>query len=486
MTNTLKSKLDTTGLLEPQIAHAMKLLDSLYLNGIACDLSETGTGKTYAACWVAKQFNAPLVVICPKSVIPTWEKILTKFGVKATIMTNFEKVMRGGTPWVKYREPQPQLDPKTGQPIVDPKTGKVKLTEDRWRYQLVEAKLPAGCLVILDEAHKCKGTTSLNAGLMIALKRQGYKVLTLSATQATNPMEMRAFGYATNLHDLYSWKKWCLEHGAEEVGRWGAMTFDSDSEQAMAKMTDCHESLFDIQQMSSRLTREQMGALFPENQVVAEAFDLGSNDPKIQAVYEQMEYEIARLEEGTENYSSHVFAEIMKARRKAEMLKVPLFHDMFEDLYDERKSVVVFLNFTESIIALGDRLTKQKRFKNKIGYVYGEISFKQRWADIDAFNADKKRGLICNLKAGGASLSFHDLIGKYPRASLINPSFSAIDMLQALGRIHRQGGLTKCYQRLVFAANTIEEQACNRVQGRCNNLSCLVDGDLTAGFRIFH
>lgn len=476
--------IDTTGLLDPQKPHAIKLLDSLYLNGIACDLSETGTGKTYTAAWIAKQFNAPLVVICPKSVKPEWEKVLAKFGVKADILTNFEKLMRGGTPWVKFRDPKPIIDPKTGKPIIDSKTGKVKM-EDHWRYQLVECHLPIGCLVVLDESHKCKGTTSLNAGLMIALKRQGYKVLTLSATQATNPLEMRAFGYAANLHNLYHWKQWCVDHGAEEIGRWGALTYDIDSKEAQAKMLDCHENLFLTQSMASRLTRDEMGSLFPENQVIAEAYDLGSNDPKIRAVYDEMEEEIAKMEEQTENYSAHVFAEIMKARRRAEMLKVPLFEEMFEDLWDERKSVVVFMNFTESIQALYDRLNKQNKFKDKLGLLIGELSFKQRWKDIEDFQADRKRGLIANLKCGGASLNLHDLNGKYARATLINPSFSAIDMLQALGRIHRQGAKTKCYQRLIYAANTIEERACRRVQGRLNNLSCLNDGDLSEGFMLF-
>lgn len=471
----ISTTLDTTGLLEPQIPHAIKLLNSLYLNGVACDLSETGTGKTYSASWIAKQFNAPLVVICPKSVMPTWTKVLGGFGVVPTVLINFEKLMRGGTPFVKFRKP-----------AVDPKTGKVKENEEKYRYQLIECHLPPGCLVILDESHKCKGTTSLNAGLMIALKRQGYKVLMLSATQATNPIEMRAFGFATNLHDLYHWKNWCLDNGAQEVGRWGAISFDSEDEESLKKMKGCHTNLFDIQHMAGRLTRDEMGTLFPENQVIAEAYDLGSNDPKIRAVYDEMEDEIAKLEEQTENYSAHVFAEIMRARRRAEMLKIPLFHEMFEDLYDESKSVVVFLNFTESIEALGLKLKQNNKFNNKIGFFYGEYPFKQRWADVALFNEDKKRGLICNLKAGGASLSFHDLIGKHPRATLINPSFSAVDVYQALGRIPRANGLTKCYQRLVFAANCIEERACNRVQTRLNNLSCLNDGDLTAGFKLFH
>lgn len=468
----IDSTLDTTSLLSPQIPHAFRLLDSIYLNGIACDLSETGCGKSYVAAWIAKQYNGPIVLICPKSVIPTWKKIFDQFGVTDAILTNYEKVMRGGTPYVSYREQT--IDPTTKRKKEDP------------RYTLVTVNLPTGCLVILDESHKCKGTSSLNAGLMIALKRQGYKVLTLSATQATNPLEMKAFGFATNLHNLQHWKSWCLDHGAEKVGRWGAMTFDNENEQAQKKMTVAHENLFDIQGISSRLTRQEMGSLFPDNQVVADAFDLGSNESKIQSVYDEMEYEIAQLEEHTENYSSHVFAEIMKARRKAEFLKIPLFQEMTEDLYDEKKSVVVFLNFTESITALLERLNKQKRFKNKIGLVYGEQSFKSRWKDIDDFNCDKIRILICNLKAGGASLSFHDLIGKYARASLISPSFSAVDMIQALGRIHRQGAKTPCFQRIVFAAGCIEERACHKVQARLNNLSCLVDGDLTAGFHIFN
>ncbi len=467
----INTTLDTTGLLEPQIPHVLKLLDSLYLNGVACDLSETGTGKTYSASWIAKQYNAPVVVICPKSVIPTWTKVLGLFGVSATILTNYEKLMRGGTPWVKYRDL-----------MIDLRTGKKK---DESRCNLVTCNFPTGCLVILDESHRCKGITSLNAGLMMALKRQGYNVLLLSATQATNPLEMRAFGYAANLHDLYHWKRWCLNQGAKDMYGGKYMIFNSEDEEAQKKMAVCHNNLFNIQHIASRLTRDQMGSLFPENEVVAESYDLGANDPKIRAVYDEMEEEIAKLDEQTENYAAHVFAEIIKARRKAEMLKIPLFQEMFEDLYDEGKSVVVFLNFTESIIALATRLQDQAKFKNKLGFIYGEQSFKERWKDVEDFQADIKRGLICNLKAGGVCLSFHDLIGKHARASLLSPSFSAVDMLQALGRIHRQGGLTKCYQRIVFAANCIEERACRKVQARLNNLSCLVDGDLTEGFKLF-
>jgi hypothetical protein len=134
MTNSL---LDTTGLLPPQVPHALKLLNSIYLNGIACDLSETGVGKTYTASWIAKQYNAPIVVICPKSVMPEWNRILKIFGVKPSVMVNFEKIMRGNTPYVKYTEPP-----------IDPKTGKKKETA---RCHLIEVIVQKSCNVGVPE-----------------------------------------------------------------------------------------------------------------------------------------------------------------------------------------------------------------------------------------------------------------------------------------------------------------------------------------------
>jgi hypothetical protein len=74
--------LDFTGLLEPQKPHALKLLNSLYLNDIACDCSETGCGKTFSSAWIAKHLGVPVVVICPLSAVETWQKVLPLYDVK--------------------------------------------------------------------------------------------------------------------------------------------------------------------------------------------------------------------------------------------------------------------------------------------------------------------------------------------------------------------------------------------------------------------
>ena len=93
--------------------------------------------------------------------------------------------------------------------------------------------------------------------------------------------------------------------------------------------------------------------------------------------------------------------------------------------------------------------------------------------------------MLVNLAAGNAGISLHDLTGKFPRGSIVFPSFSAINLVQALGRIHRAEGKTTCIQKIVFAADTIEERCCQRVQAKLDNLDMLNDGDLIGDIKIW-
>lgn len=455
--------IDTTGLLPPQVKHVQKLVDSLYLNRFAVDMSETGTGKTYAAAAVVRELNRPFAVICPKSVIHQWSGILKGFNLKAVTIINYEKLVRGNTPWLKWKKGQ--QDP-------------LRPFDEKAKREIPVFTFPQDTLIVIDEGHKCKGTDTSNSWMMVAAKLQNYRVLVSSATVATTPLEMKAFGFLTNLHSLHNFTDFCRVHGAEWVGRWGALSFNLASEAARKSMLALNEYLFDTSKCSSRMKVADFGNLFPESHIVAEAFDLGSNEPKIQKVYDEMEYELAKLEEKSENYSEHIFAIMMEARRKAELCKVPLFVEMAEDLYDEGKSVVLFVNFTDTVAAVVKRLNKISKFKNQVGFIVGGQNEKERVADITAFQADSKRVMVVNIAAGGTGVSLHDLNGQYPRASIISPNWSAYNMRQALGRVWRQGGKTKSYQRIVYAAKCIEEQICHRVQFKLQCLDTLNDGDL--------
>ena len=466
---------DTTGLLQPQFGHAEHLSKSLTDNGISWDGSATGTGKTYSACAIIRDQKRKFVVVCPKLAIPEWKRVMAMFGITPEFIINFEKLARGNTPHYK-RISQAKYQRKYN---VD---NDVEIPE----FLRAEWKIPADWLIVIDESHKCKGVDSLNSGLLFNIKTQGLKAHLMSATQATTPLDMRAFGYAMDLHsknpnelfELREFKKFCEEAGAEWVGKWGAQYFDSGKPESMAKLAKIREYLFDFKKVGARLTRKDMGDIFPATQVVAEAYDMGTASDKIQAVYDEMEMELDLLEERCESYKDHVLAIITKARRHTEMLKVPTIVEMVSDYNTEGRSAVIFVNYQDTIDAIVARLGKE--FDPKlIGQISGAVSFKQRLDDIRAFQGDKKHFMVANLAAGGQCINLHDILGGRPRSSIINPSYSAISVLQSAGRIDRAYAQSDVYQRFLYAARTIEEAVCHRFNDKNCFITALNDGTLT-------
>ena len=452
--------LNFDGLLEPQKIHSTKLLNSLHLNGFAFDASPTGTGKTYCASWIAKNYGSSVVVICPKSVQKNWFDTLKSFGIDNPIVMTFERLVRGNTDYYTYDM-------------------SVYLNRTNWWKSLgITVNFPNNSLVILDEVHKCKGQKSLSGECLVAIKNAGHKLLMLSASAATNVTEMKAFGYATLLHSGYGFYDFCKDNGVA-FNRFGLGTWDANLQKCKEGMVRIHNTLFNTLGCANRMNRKDFGNIFPDNQVIADGFDLGSNTAKLQSVYNDMEYELMNLDESSMEYSEHHFAIIMKARRQSEILKVPAMVSWIEDMYDEGVSPVVFINFRETLEAIEKRLDNSK-YSGKIAKIVGGQTQKQRDNEIEQFQSDIKRICLVMVAAGSASVSLHDLNGNYPRHTLINPSYSAINTLQALGRCHRANGKTPVVQRFFFANGVeIEEKMRKRVNLRLTNLDSLNDGDLS-------
>ena len=452
--------LNFNGLLEPQKIHSTKLLNSLHMNGFAFDASPTGTGKTYCASWIAKNYGSSVVVICPKSVQKNWFDTLKSFGIDNPIVMTFERLVRGNTNYYTYDM-------------------SVYLNRTNWWKSLgITVNFPNNSLVILDEVHKCKGQKSLSGECLVAIKNAGHKLLMLSASAATNVTEMKAFGYVTLLHSGYGFYDFCKDNGVA-FNRFGLGTWDANLQKCKEGMVRIHNTLFNTLGCANRMNRKDFGNIFPDNQVIADGFDLGSNTAKLQSVYNEMEYELMNLDESSMEYSEHHFAIIMKARRQSELLKVPAMVSWIEDMYDEGVSPVVFINFRETLEAIEKRLDSAK-YSGKIAKIVGGQTQKQRDNEIEQFQSDTKRICLVMVAAGSASVSLHDLNGNYPRSTLINPSYSAINTLQALGRCHRANGKTPVIQRFFFANGVeIEEKMRKRVNLRLTNLDSLNDGDLS-------
>jgi superfamily II DNA or RNA helicase len=193
---------------------------------------------------------------------------------------------------------------------------------------------------------------------------------------------------------------------------------------------------------------------------------------KINEIHKEMERELKKLAQLLKRDAKSELVAKLRARQQTELTKVPLFIDMIEEGIENGMSVVVFVNFTETINALSKRLKTKCIFDGKVGD-------KARQKSLDDFQADKERVILVNIQSGGAGLSLHDLSGKYPRLALISPSYSAVHMRQATGRVWRDDAKSKSFQKIVFVAGTVEEGVCDNVNRKLKNLDILNDGDLS-------
>lgn len=465
---------DVTGLIGPQPAHTIRLAEALELIKRSWDNSPTGTGKTYVALALARYLNKPFVVICPKVAIPQWKALVDEWKLTplCKLIINHEKLSRGNTPYYKH------ISPTAYRQLHNiPETMEVP------EFLRAHFKFPADWFVIVDECHKCRGVETLCAGLLFNLRRQNYLHHSMSATQATTPGDMRAFGFDMDLHDgsMKDFKRFQIEAGGQWVGKWGAIYFDSENPECVAKLQKVRSRLFDEMKVGSRMKRSDFAGIFPPSQVVAEAYDMGPASDAIQAAYDEMEVELLKLEEQCKDYREHILAIITKARRTAEMLKVPTMVEMAADFKDEGRSTVIFVNYTETILALRARLIKEFG-KDSVGIICGETSiqpYKERLQSIADFQADKIIFEVANIGAGGQCINLHNVLGKRSRSSVINPSYSAVSVLQSAGRIDRAYAQGDVYQRFLLAARTIEEHVARRFHDKNRFITALNDGTLT-------
>lgn len=437
---------DESGLREWQIPASAQIAASVRKHGAAIDGSDTGTGKTYASIGAARELGMKVAVVCPKAVIDSWKRCITDhFKMEYEFVLNYEALKNNKHPQVK----------------------KVRIkgtTTDEFKWDL-----PKNTLIIYDESHRLKGKGTINSKIAKAAKKQGYKILCCSATNAINPMELDTVGYILGLHRSgNTYYKWIREHGCKQA------MYGWEYNGSKYILRKLHKDIF--LDRGIRLKKEDIPD-FPESEIITEPYSLDNKSTEqINKIYADMAKEMEELEKRVKKDTQGMqLTKRLRNRQKIELLKAPLFIEMTEDLIAEGNSVVIMCNFSETIRALSKKLKT-----NCI--VWGENEGDERQANIDAFQADEQRIILVNIAAGGTGVSLHDLNGNHPRVALISPNDSAPMLRQAFGRVHRAGALTKSQQRVIFIANTVEEDVCVNVKRKLVNLDRINDGDLNPDF----
>lgn len=428
---------NVAGLLEYQIPSVERLVASVRAFGAGYDASDVGTGKTYTALATFRELGISPVVVAPLSVLPSWEKAAKHFGMTITAL-NWERVRNGNNPVGKWNDNE----------------------KKKTFYWAPEVKG-----LIFDECHRAKSHTTQNHRLVAAAKRQNIPTLALSATAATNPLHLKALGYLLGLHQYKGFWQWVEQYGCTQ-SRWGGYEFDGNP----AHLRRLHAQIFEKKGVRIRVA--ELGDKFPETQITTELIPVADAE-KINKAYAEVEKAINEVKRKGITDPEHHLTKLLRARQISELGKVPSIIEWAEDAVEQGLSVAVFVNFDDSLRKIVDGCRKAGL---TVGEIHGKQTPEERQAAIDGFQADQIRVIVCNIRAGGVGVSLHDLNGNHPRLSLISPSSSAIDVIQAAGRVHRAGGKTKSRQRLLFAAGTVEERTARLLEDKCQNLQALNDG----------
>ena len=409
------------------------LLAALRSCGSALDSSDVGTGKTLKAVRIAAELGEKPVVVCPKSVIPGWTRAFDEQRVDYRHVVNYEKI-------------------KGGRHEVVSKSGK---SSYKWN-------LPKGSLIVFDECHACKGLTTKNAYLLLAAKAQGMRVLMLSATPFEDPTEMKAIGYACGLHNGQDFFKWAQLNGCG-LNMWKALVFDPCE---IDKLDAINRRLYST--VAHKLTRSDLGNHFAQCSIDWTPLDFDDKGEIARALAE-VEGPLKALAEraSLDGEDAIALVQILRARQKVELCKVPLIATMVKDSLAAGLSVFVALNFNDSIDALMSLIPAPAVT------IRGGQSAAQRQAAIDAFQDNSATLCVANVAAGGVGINLHDEHGGHPRIAYISPSYDAKALMQVLGRTDRVGAQSDVIQRVLTAAGTIEETVLNSLQQKISNISLL-------------
>lgn len=466
-------------LLSYQIDHVNNLIRIITNNNAVLDSSDTGTGKTYSAIATCVILNKKPIIICPKSVMSSWLKVCKYFDITPFFIVNYETIRqfkyydknrdRVKCPYIKEIKINKKIINRNKNEMNEDFNYKDYLSNDNKYYEnmninddnlnddeiaeeddrtIYEWNVPKDAIFIFDEVHRATHLSTQNGKLLYSAKMSKRPLMILSATIADRPDKFILFFWVLNFIDplIVKENKITYRKYVTIMNKW--LTRD---QQPMMRI---HHMLYPSR--ASRIRIDNLGSLFPETQITAEPYNMGkSREIEIEKQYKIIADELESIYNKEEIDSENMLVKVLRAHQKIEILKIPTFVELANDLLVSNYSVVIFVNYNQTLTTLSSMLHTDS-------IICGGQDQEKRDKIINNFNDNKTKIIICNIKAGGVGISLHDIHGNHPRASLISPTWNSLELVQALGRIHRAGGLSKSIQRIVYAANTIEEKIADR------------------------
>lgn len=259
---------------------------------------------------------------------------------------------------------------------------------------------------------------------------------------------------------MKSYSQWLYSHGARINSRFRGWQWQVSDVKQRETMAGIRAQIFPARGV--RVRCEDIPG-FPEQVISADLIDLDEQATQaIKQLYEELE-EDGKLE----------ITKILKVRQEIEVLKISSAVEILRDRIAGGFSVCLFVNFQRTV----DEAVKILG----CDAIDGRTDSIRRQKILDCFQANESRSLVLNSDAAGLSINLQDLDGEHPRFGIVSPPWSAVTFRQLTGRFRRQGGRSKSFFKVLFAAGTVEMRMWRALRGKLDCLDSLNDNDLQPG-----
>lgn len=470
---------------------------------------QVGYGKTYEYLFAIQHMaNKGIFANCP---VPFPVVIITKAAVVEDVKRkvkdfNLSKVIRLVTNY-------DQLRSDFGTQFITSKfvfkNGAEQL-EHEWFPYLIPR------IIILDECHSLKNMDSLQSKIIQSLintvSRAEFTDLGLkcqfilsSASPFTRLSETKYFMTATRARMRYGWQDEATctdEHWLELVGQFaGSRTAITDHSPTASKKLREYFKDYIISTKYSEVVEsfKKLGRTLHKARNTTLCIPLRTDEQRqfYAGAWERYLEQLAKIDRNAPGGIAQLWVAILKFRMAAEECRAPDLAELAYQQYLDGLSPVVAVNFKRTI-GLGIKYLVEKRgiSRDKISTIWGGISNDiedeyeglelgpqsrvARQKNIDAFQADEADFCFFTFKAGGAGLSLHQHRPEVKRrCTFAAPTYSAIEIVQGLGRVPRITSWSDTEQAVVFYAGTIEEQVAAKMDIKLRSLREVVAANET-------
>lgn len=407
--NMILEDVSVNYLLEYQRNHYYQMKNSLDKYRVCIDQSLMGSGKTYVACGLAREFHYPVLIICPKSVVLVWKQVTKELNLTNFTIVTYRK-------FIQFKKETSELREKI-----------MKEAEE-------------GIFVIFDECQNLKNETEqYNVALILfkLLRNKMYKMF-LSAT----PIDQN---------------EQCLRY--IELLRTGNKLNFSDLDEIISK-NDYHQNdnllTFFIDNIMSKITFSMIPPPINAELVIFNGFyNISERGREVieraiccigRTIYElQQVHPIHTPKE----YINGLWRKIDKSLSKIQEAKCEIIIRLTQKIIENNPNgkVIISFRFLKPIFSCCNAL---QDFNPLV--LIGNKTESQRQNIIDKFQNDyRSRLLICNTSIASLGISLDDKIGNSPRTLLLAPTYHVMDSHQMSGRIYRSGTKSKATVIHVYA-----------------------------------